>query len=140
MDAVNGLTLFNSIAGAGRNIADIAKAATNHEIKVQLNDIYDTLIGLKQGAAALEEENRSLKERMRFRSDAFEFRTPFYCEKANPNQPLCAPCFAKQIIAPMGEMERMGEYDGRRCVVCHQGVALNKRPSSLRSGPGGSRS
>jgi hypothetical protein len=137
MDPVTGLGLFNSIAGAARSIAGIATAATNHETKVQLNEVYDTLIGLKQAAADLEGENRALKEQLRFKSDDFEFRTPFYYEKAKPTQPLCAPCFAKQIIAPMGEVERMGSYDGRRCVVCHNGVALSERPSKpLRDPPG----
>lgn len=117
MDAQTGLTLFNSIATAGKTIYDIAQGTSRLETKQQLMEVYDTLMNLKRTAAELEDTNRSLKEKLRFKSDEFEFRNPFWYEKAHPDQPLCAKCFAAQTIGPMGE-ERKGAGVYRRCLVC----------------------
>lgn len=68
MDAITGLTLFKSIADAGKTIAEIGKGVNNHETKQQLNGIYDNLMDLKQQAARLEDENRELKEKLRLAS------------------------------------------------------------------------
>jgi hypothetical protein len=118
MDPVSGLTLFGSIAGAAKNIAEIAKAATNHEVKVQLNEVYDTLTELKQAAANLEDENRELRRKLEFQSDKYEFRNPYHYEKGGTDQPLCPKCFAKGTVGRMSELgEAMGLHR-RHCLVC----------------------
>jgi cell division septum initiation protein DivIVA len=68
VDAITRLTLFKSIADAGKTIAEIAKGVNNYETKQRLNAIYDNLMDLKQQAARLEDENRELKEKLRLAS------------------------------------------------------------------------
>lgn len=41
---------------------------------------------LKQSASNLEDENRELREKLRFKSDAYEFRNPFWSDKANADR------------------------------------------------------
>ena len=47
-------------------------------------DVYDTLMSLKREAADLEDENRELKERLRFKNDEFELKNPFWFEHQAP--------------------------------------------------------
>jgi hypothetical protein len=58
----------------------------------------DKLHELKQSASALEDENRELREKLRFKGEAYEFRSPLWDDKAHPDRPLCPKCHAKQII------------------------------------------
>ena len=87
-------------------------------------EVYDTLMNLKREAADLEDQNRDLKEKLRFNSDGFEFRTPFYYDRNHPDQALCAKCSVEHRRAsPMGEIFRAsGEY--RRCLVCDNAVKI----------------
>src|SRR5205807_9912661 len=50
----------------------------------------------------LEDENRELREKPRFKRGEYEFRTPFSYAKAHPDQPLCPKCLASNGAAPMG--------------------------------------
>lgn len=68
-----------------------------------MDEILDKLRELKQSASELEDENRDLREKLRFKSDEYESRTPFWYHTASPDRPLCAKCFADKIAAPMGE-------------------------------------
>jgi hypothetical protein len=123
-DPQTGLALFNAIATAGKTVYDIAQGTSKIETKQQLMDVYDTLMSLKREAAELEDENRNLKERLRFNSDDFEFKNPFWYEKAHPDRPLCAKCFAAQKIAPMSEPYEGYATLARHCLVCRNEVAV----------------
>ena len=129
MDTQSGLTLFNAIATAGRTIYDLAQGTSKVEEKRQLMEVYDTLMNLKREAADLEDQNRDLKEKLRFKSDDFEFRMPFYYEKGQPERALCAKCFVEHHRAsPMGEPVRAtGVY--RRCLVCGSSVQIAQASS-----------
>jgi len=129
MDAQSGLTLFNAIAAAGRTIYDIAQSTSRLEEKPQLMEVYDVLMNLKREAAELEDRNRDLNEKLRFKSDEFEFRTPFYYDRGHPEQALCAKCFVEhQRASPMSEpYEAHGVY--RRCLVCNNAVQTKRAPS-----------
>lgn len=141
MDAQTGLTLFNAIAQAGKAIYEIAQGTSKLETKQQLMEVYDTLMNLKQKAAELEDANRELREKLRFKSDEFEFKNPFWYEKAHPDRPLCAKCFASQTIAPMSEAYGASR-SYRRCLVCgvyveiHPGQRHNSGPYGESGGPG----
>lgn len=125
VDAQSGLSLFSAIAAAGKSIYDIAQGVGKIETKQQLHSVYDTLMDLKQRAAALEDENRELRAKLHFRSDDFEFRNPFWYEKSHPDRPLCAKCFASQTAAPMSEpYEASGTF--RRCLVCNNYVEIER--------------
>jgi hypothetical protein len=127
MDAKNGLDLFNAIATAGKTVYDIAQGVSKHETKKQLNDVYDTLMNLKQQEAALEDENRELREELRFKGEGFEFKSPFWYHRTTPNRPLCPKCFSKDISAPMGEPGQGCNIDYRRCLVCGEFLQVNFR-------------
>ena len=51
---------------------------------------FKKLRDLKQSASKLEDENRELREKLRFKSEAYEFRDPFWYDKAHPDRALCA--------------------------------------------------
>jgi hypothetical protein len=101
VDTQTKLTLFNAIATAGKTIYDIAQGTSKLETKQQLMGVYDTLMNLKRDAGDLEDTNRDLKEKLRFKSGDFEFKNPFGFDKNLPDTPLCAKCFSKQIVAPV---------------------------------------
>ena len=117
MDA-QAVTLFSAIANAGKVVFDIAQSTTKISERQRLMDVYDELMGLKRSAADLEDENRALKEKLRFRSEDFDFKTPFWYEKKNPERPLCAKCHAKENASPMGEPYETDSGSFRKCLVC----------------------
>jgi hypothetical protein len=117
------LTLFNAIAAAGKTVFDIAQGASNSDAKRQLMEVYDTLMNLKREAADLEDDNRNLKEKLRFKSQDFEFKNPFWYEKIRPDQPLCAKCFASGTIGPMRTI-RSEFGTSCTCLVCDTTIYL----------------
>jgi hypothetical protein len=137
MDTQTGFALFNAIATTGKTLYDIAQGTSKLETKKQLMDVHDTLMSLKHEAADLEDSNRDLKERLRLKSEEFEFRNPFYYEKKYPDRPLCAKCFVgSQHVSPMAEPYRSaGVY--RRCLVCDNAVQIERAHSSGFSGGSG---
>jgi hypothetical protein len=94
------------------------------------DEIADKLRELKQAASDLEDENRDLREKLRFKSDDYKFRTPFWYQKDHPERPLCHKCFAKNIAAPMGEPGQDCSPSYRVCLACHNGIEINKVRSS----------
>lgn len=110
------LTLAKTAAEVSKKLNEVWKNAKDRETKQQIEAILDSLHDLKQEAVALEDQNRELREKLRFKSDEYEFRNPFWYHKSHPDDPLCPTCFAKQIPAPMG---KVGIYENRRrCLVC----------------------
>ena len=123
-----GLTLFNAIATAGKTIYEIAQGTAKLETKQELMDVYDTLMSLKRSAAELEDQNRDLTQKLRFKQGDFEFKTPFYYEKAHPDRALCAKCFVNEKIGPMCEPYEATTGIWRRCLVCENRVEIERRP------------
>jgi hypothetical protein len=118
-EPMTGLTLFNAIAAAAKTLYEITQGVSNLDTKRQLMEIYDTLMNMKREASDLEDENRNLKDRLRFKGDDFEFRNPFWFEKTHPDRPLCPKCFANERVGPMGEpYESFGLGTIRKCLVC----------------------
>jgi hypothetical protein len=73
--------------------------------------ILDKVRELKQSTSELEDENRELREKLRFKSDEYEFRNPYWYHKAHPNERLCPKCFARGIAAAMSNATEL-------CLVC----------------------
>jgi hypothetical protein len=94
------------------------KGLKDREAKQQVDEILDQLRELKHSASQLEDENRELRNKLRFKSDDFEFKSPFYYERAHPERPLCPKCFSKNISAPMGEPGQGCNADYRKCLTC----------------------
>jgi hypothetical protein len=133
-----GLALFNAIATAGKTVYEIAQGVTKIETKQQLMEVYDTLINLKRAATDLEDENRDLKAKLRFKQDEYEFRNPFWYDKQYPDRPLCPKCFSKQIAAPVGApFEDTYGTIYRRCLTCDALIEEGRRgqtPHTFRRG------
>jgi hypothetical protein len=125
ISAVTGaLQLAKSAADISKKLNDVWKGLKDREAKQQVEAILDNLHELKQSAAALEDENRELREKLRFKSDHYEFRTPFWYAKDDPNLSLCPKCFAEEITAPMGEPGQGCNQWFRKCLVCHNSLQV----------------
>jgi hypothetical protein len=122
------LTLVKSAAEVSKKLNEVWKGLKDRETKQQIEAILDNLHDLKQSAAALEDENRELRDKLRFKSDYHQFRTPFWYTKDNPIQALCPKCFAQQIAAPMGEPGQGCNDSYRRCLVCYNTVQVAEHP------------
>ena len=133
IDAQSGLTLFNAIATAGKTIYEIAQGTSKLETKQQLMDVYDTLMNLKREAAELEDQNHGLKEKLRFKSDEFEFRNPFWFDKKNPDRALCPKCFSQQIVAPVAAPYNNDCGVWRKCLSCDTTIEESRRRASPNS-------
>ena len=120
-------TIAKTLGDIGKKLYEFGKSQKDREAKQKIDEILDEVRELKQGASELEDENRSLREQLRFKSDAFEFRTPFWYEKAHPERPLCPTCFAQEISAPMGEPGQDCSPDYRRCLVCKNYIHVQHR-------------
>ena len=125
MDPVTGWTIVKNVADATKKLYDIAANLKDYETKKQLDGVLDELRGLKQQASDLEDENRDLREQLRFKSDDFEFNNPFWYEQKHPDRPLCAMCFGNKKMSPMsGPTGRF--LNTRQCLVCRNFVRLKE--------------
>ena len=113
-------TIAKTAGEISRKLYEFGKSLKDREAKHQVDEILDKLRELKQSASELEDENRELREKLRFKSDAYEFRTPFWYDKAHPDRLLCPKCFTKEIAAPMGEPGQDCSSDYRRCLSCSE--------------------
>src|SRR5438105_6056586 len=111
---------------SSKKLYELGKSLKDREAQHHVDEIVDKLRELKQSASALEDENRQLREKLRFTSDDYEFRTPFYYPKDKPDQALCARCFANKTLAPMGARGQSCSRDYRRCLVCDHTVEVAK--------------
>ena len=126
-------TIAKTAGEISRKLYEFGKSLKDRDAKRQVDEITDELRELKHQASNLEDENRELREKLRFKGDDYEFRTPFWYHKANPERALCAKCFAKEIAAPMGEPGQGCSNSHRRCLVCGENVQVVERirPSGL---------
>jgi hypothetical protein len=133
-----GWTIAKTAGEISKKLYDFGKSLKDREAKQQVDKILYDVRELKQLASKLEYENRELRENLRFKSDEYEFRTPFWYHKANLTQPLCPKCFARNICAPMGEAYQGPGGDFRQCLVCDNDVRLERTPShSDKTAPSG---
>ena len=124
-------TIAKTAGEISKKLYEFGKSLKDRDAKRQVDEITDELRELKHQASQLEDENRELREKLRFKSDEYEFRTPFWYHKANPERALCPKCFANKTAGPMGEQGQGCGSDYRRCLVCSEGVEVSK---SVRQG------
>jgi hypothetical protein len=139
------VTVITTALGLAKSAGDITsklnelyKNVKDREIKQQVAELLDQMQELKRSAYAIEDENRDLRDKLRFKSSDFEFHTPFWFDKAKPEQPLCPKCFAQHVAAPMGLKGQDCLSNYRRCLVCGNAVEVETRPPQG-GGPGPSR-
>ena len=136
IDPVTGWTLVKSVAEATSKLYEIAKGLKDREAKQKLDEVLDELREFKRQASEVEDQNRELREKLRFKSDDFEFKNPFWYEKNHPDRALCPKCFAKQIIAPVAEQfQGVSGVSFRRCLHCETSIEAQR--GSIRSRGGG---
>jgi hypothetical protein len=137
-------TIAKTAGEISKKLYDFGKSLKDREAKQQVDEIVDKLRELKQSASELEDENRDLREKLRFKSDDYDFRAPFWYEKAHPEQPLCPKCFASMIAAPMGGPGQGCSKDYRLCLVCNHSIEVNfdqsRHPRQVGGGQGGPQS
>jgi hypothetical protein len=117
-------TIVKAASEISTKLNEFRKSLKDRDLKPQIDEILDQVAALKQSASALEDENRELREKLRFKSDEYEFRTPFWYRKNNPERALCAKCFANNLEAPMGVEGQGCSEDYRRCLVCGNDVQV----------------
>jgi hypothetical protein len=119
MEPISTVTGAWTIAkGAGelsKKLYELGKSIKDREIKQKVDEITDALRDLKQQASLLEDENRSLREKLKFNNDEYEFHNPFWYKKTDPNRPLCPKCFSTHVEAPIG---RGANPEHPKCLVC----------------------
>lgn len=118
-------TIAKTAGEISKKLYEFGKSLKDREAKQQIDEMLDKLRELKQSASQLEDENRDMREKLRFKSEDYEFRTPFWYAKAHPDWPLCPKCFASNVAAPMGEEGQGCGEDYRTCLVCGHGVEVN---------------
>jgi hypothetical protein len=121
------LTITKTAGEITKKLYDFAKSIKDRDAKQHVDEILDQLRELKQSAADLEQENRELREKLRFKSDEYVFRTPFWYGKNNPDRALCPKCFAGNIAAPMDDRGMGVSSDYRCCLVCNNGIDVASR-------------
>lgn len=119
-------TVIRTTSEVSKKLNEVWKNLKDRDAKRQVEEILDKLHELKQSASQLEDENRELRERLRFKGEDYEFRNPFYYDKVHKDRPLCAKCFANYVAAPMGEEFRNSFANWRKCLVC--GNLVEDRP------------
>jgi hypothetical protein len=117
-------TIAKTAGDISKKLYEFGKNLKDRDAKQHIDEIVDNLRDLKQRASELEEENRDLREKLRFKSDEYEFRPPFYYEKANPDVALCPKCFASKTAGPMGAAWQGISVGYRKCLVCSQSVQV----------------
>src|SRR5690349_22456193 len=119
MDPITAWSLAKTAGEISNKLYELGKRVKDRDTKQQIDQILDGVSELKRSASQLEDENRDLREKLRFKSDEYEFRTPFRYHKERPDQPLCVKCFAKNVEAQMGEpgQDTVNRHR-RRCLVC----------------------
>jgi hypothetical protein len=115
-------TIAKTAGEISKKLYEFGKSLKDRDEKHRIDEILDQLRDLKQSASELEDQNRELREKLRFKIDAYEFRRPFWYDRGSPDQPLCPKCFAHQIAAPMDEEKRNYGVSSRWCLVCNNQI------------------
>ena len=129
-------TIAKTAGDISKKLYEFGKGLKDRDAKQHVDEIVDNLRALKQRASELEDENRELREKLRFKSDEYQFRLPFWYHKTQqPDQALCPKCFSQNIAAPMGKQPQ--GFDNRRCLVCGHLVTVSyQSDSGFYDGPG----
>jgi hypothetical protein len=125
------LGLAKAAGEIGKKLYALGKEVKDRDVKQQIDEILDQVREVKQAASTLEDENRELREKVRFKSDDYEFHNPYWVDKEHPDRALCPKCFAKEIVGPLTPEYAMNGRLNRRCLVCGYPVEID--PPSMRT-------
>jgi hypothetical protein len=68
-------TIAKTAGEVSKKLYELGKCLRDRDVRQKVDELVDTLREIKQSASDLEDENRDLRQRLRFKSDAYEFRT-----------------------------------------------------------------
>ena len=125
-------TIAKTVSEISQRLYSFGKTLKDREAKQRVDEILDQVRELKHSASKLEDENRELREKLRFKSDEYEFRNPFWYHKTKPDGPLCPTCFATTTPAPMSQPSRDDAGMWRMCLVCRKSVLEQRSPRRSR--------
>ena len=120
-------TIAKTAGEISKKLYELGRTIKDRDAKRQVDEITDELRELKHKASLLEDQNRDLREKLRFKSDDYEFRNPFWYAKAQLQQALCPKCFAKGVPAPMAEQGQDCDPEYRRCLVCGEIIRVTRQ-------------
>src|SRR5260370_5791784 len=120
-------TIAKTAGEISKKLYEFGKSLRDRDAKQHVDEIVDKLRELKQAASELEDENRELRGRLRFKSDDYEFHNPFWYDKTHPDRALCPKCFSKNISAPMGEQGQGCTNEYRQCLVCSEIIRVSQQ-------------
>ena len=126
-------TLAKTSSEIIKKLFEFEKSVEDLGSKRQIDEMLDTLRDLKQSASELEDENRELREKLRFKTDEYDFKNPFWYDKAHSDRALCAKCYANNKIGPMGEKGQGCDDDYRCCLVCDNHVEVSHEERDRRA-------
>src|SRR6266478_2399889 len=91
-DPTKAWAIAKTAADVTKKLFTFGKNLKDRDEKNQVDEMLEALRDLQQSAWELEQENRELREQLRFKSDDYVFRTPFRYHKDRPDEPLCMKC------------------------------------------------
>ncbi len=68
-------TIAKTAAEISKKLFELGKTLKDREAKQHVDEIVDSLRDLKHRASDLEDENRELRDKLRFKSDDYNFAT-----------------------------------------------------------------
>jgi hypothetical protein len=116
VDPVTAWTIAKTAGEISKKLYELGKGLKDRETQQQVDEIVDKLRELEQLASKLEDENRDLREKLRFKSDYYKFKSPFWYSTDQPNQPLCPKCLLR-VFRPRWENRYQIVMVGARSVA-----------------------
>ena len=123
ISAISGAwTIVKTAGEATKKLYELSRQIKDQTTRQQVDEVLDELRDLKHQASLLEDENRELKAKLRFNSDEYEFRNPFWYKKGYKKTPLCPKCFSNHVAAPIGQGANL---ECPKCLVCDSHFTLD---------------
>jgi hypothetical protein len=96
--AVTTLALVNGAIDAAKKSVGLVKDVNNHELKLQVSEVLNSILDLKVRILDLDEENRTLKAELQKEAEIEGPNPPFgyFFSKLHPDKPLCPKCYQSE--------------------------------------------
>lgn len=95
-------TIAKTAGEISKKLYELGKSIKDREAKQHVDEILDQLRELKHLASQLEDENRDLREKLRFKSSDYEFHSPFWFEKAHQTNHFAQSALRKRSAHQWG--------------------------------------
>jgi hypothetical protein len=120
-NAAAAVGLANSAFSAVKSAFELAKKATDLELKREITTAFDNVLELKMKVYDLAEENRSLRELLELKGSIKRDPKFGYWFKEGETEPICPKCYegpstAVRYLSPLVNVPGMIPH--RKCNVC----------------------